>query len=975
MNLDKRTILLEKCLRILLAAFVVALVMGAYPYTSDPTTQFKQLLTVVFSGLGGMLWILGVIFTGLPVRRPRIAFELLLCLLAFFVLSTGVVSEFKAYSLVELSIFIPLFVIYFLSSQVLYRREHLEFLIQWICVGVSLGSLYAFLQKFGADPFPWADKASDLYTNLPGMYGNPNFAAHTLILAIILAAYMLSVGKRGYLFPLALFFAHLYFTDQRAGLLALLASVLLLGVAHASARIQIKSSAKRAVFALGLTGVLGATALASVMLINSFRTGHPFPLDLSLLIRYQSYVSASNMLLEKPILGYGPGVYKISYPQYWTPFEQEWFAQENRMNGHVHNDLIELAIDAGLPAAGVYMALLLMGVCYSLLLAFGSKGTESVKLGYALAAFFTAFAVDGLFGFNLRVPVSAAIFFLGLGALDGLWSETPKQLSRLHAILFSAVLLSALFFSGYMQGRVFLSEYQLLSGTLALNSSDNASARAAFVKGEKWAPWNWVFSLRLGQIAKEESKNLEALDHFGRSLQANPFYIATHLAAAQSNLLLAQQQLDSMPSVSIAKEENGLSEAHLNVKSPLDFLKDGREHAFKILDLCPMYPRAQSTLGRISSLNAIVLMKSEEKISPFTVKKFWEDAEKHFEMAIAFGDANHADLYRLLARVRIEMGNFTAAEDALARAAQINPADALTWSLFFEFAKKHAQYDRLRNSLYASIGQLGMAEEENAVTLAHLNVWLAKTNEMGYQNIEATESAYAEALRLQPMDAGLWSQVGGYALEMKRIGTLETFVKNSCLALELAENRKPLDHIAAIYTLIQQGDVALNGTTEVLLAMYRAHPINSPLNPGQAYGWAVTYCVQRLQNTALPPEDICESNLNLGIMLTGMRDFETAEKMFASADSCISQKQRAIMAIYRADIWVAQGKTADAISLLLEAQGWDAENLDTRWAYARVLAQSGDIQSAKKAYESLLAEDNLDEDAKARLKAEYERLI
>src|SRR5690606_13279921 len=134
----------------------------------------------------------------------------------------------------------------------------------------------------------------DTYTNLPATYGNPNFAAHALILAFIMLACLVFSGERRALWLAPLMFFHFYSTDQRAGWIALAGAAFLAGAAWLFLR-----APRRPV--LSVAGVLtlfaaaGVAAAAGAMYVTHARTGHVFPLDLSLLLRYQSYLSATNM--------------------------------------------------------------------------------------------------------------------------------------------------------------------------------------------------------------------------------------------------------------------------------------------------------------------------------------------------------------------------------------------------------------------------------------------------------------------------------------------------------------------------------------------------------------------------------------------------------------------------------------------------------------------------------------------------------
>jgi tetratricopeptide (TPR) repeat protein len=751
------------------------------------------------------------------------------------------------------------------------------------------------------------------------------------------------------LIMLLFFTAHLYYTSQRGGILALGAAFMLFCTAWAVGQ-RMKRRLVGVVVSLLLAGAICVTGAAGVMAMTKHKTGSAFPLDVSLLIRYQSYVSASNMILDKPLLGFGPGVYGISYSTYWTKFEQEWFAQELRMNAHVHNDPMELAIDAGLPAAGLYLTMLILGMSFGLLMAFTAAETTRRRLGYMFAAFFCAFLVDGMFGFNLRVPVSASLLFLFMGALDGLWLPATEvaqtaRTSRVPAwawkLAGAACLITLLYFVD-LGTRAFASEYYQQRGMVAQEKKDYPKATEFYEAGERMAPWNWQFERRLGQVCMGQGDMEGAVKHLDAAVQCNPYYLMNYLPLARAKMLLAQRQLKDDPK---------------QVDTPLRTLDEAAEEVEKVLKTAPTLPQAEDLLGRIYSISAVCLSAANRPEEADRVNRYWAESEEHLLKAIEYGATDQCDLYRMLAKVRIAEGKDEGAEEALVRAAQANPADQETWPFFLEFATSHKRYDRLRDTLYSQIDRMKEANPPNQDALSTAYLWLASVLENGYDNLDAVENAYEGAVQYGARRPEIWTNFARFAYEKQRTDSLKKAVVQSCQRLE-AEKEKALPQVAAVYAVLQQGPDALNKASTLLMSQFRAHPRNSPMTAGQTFGWAARIMLEVLSGA--PPEKACEAYFNLGIISAGMEQLKMADQLFSRAMGCLPADQQPFLALHWADTLMRLDRSNEALALLKDAKNRYPENLDERWALARTLAKLGQYVEAREEYQALLDKPGLD---------------
>jgi O-antigen ligase len=431
-----------RAVRFLVQAWVFLLVLALYPYTANPSGPIKHLLTgwAVFAMCAVYLY--GMAREGLGLRVTGGAVALLFAFLGIHVVS-ALTSDFPLNSLYSLRLWLCGGVLALIAGNSFRTPDQLWKLLLVIVVAVSLSSVYGYLQKFGLDPFPWSARNIEEYAGMPSTYANPNFAGHTLVLALLMALGLLAFrGNLACLLAVALIGSHLYLTHMRGARVALAAAGLVLAL-HWLLCWRGRGALRAGVMTLLLLLAGAATAIAGGIAYASSQGDGPVPLDSPSVLRLNGYYGAARMALDHPVLGAGPGNYDLESPRYWTPFEQRWYATEGKKNDHVHNDALETAADAGFTGVALYFALLIWGVLSGLTLAGSAVDPGRSRLGYVLAACFAAFAVDGLFGFNLRVPVSAGLFFLALGLLQAL-QHGPVARRWWHVPVLGCVTLGAL---------------------------------------------------------------------------------------------------------------------------------------------------------------------------------------------------------------------------------------------------------------------------------------------------------------------------------------------------------------------------------------------------------------------------------------------------------------------------------------------------------------------------------------------------
>lgn len=936
-----------------IGVFVVLLVLAMFPFSEDPTGDIKYLIASWGSALLLAAWLFGVARYGWPVRRPAIFLEVLLLFLAFHV-AASVLSSFPMNSFSELGKLWYWFVLYLVAGQVYTNERQIRRLMLAVCGAVAAASFYGLvIQKYGFDTFPWSDVTSDVYTNLPATFGNPNFAAHTLILAVVMAVYLASerrmVACLGFA---ALFLVHLRFTGQRAGWLALAAAVLLL-VVHALVRRRVQQPVRAAVAATLIAGLLGVLGFAAAMGVSLARTGSAYPLDLSLLIRYKSYTSAAAMILRHPVLGWGTGNYRIEYPPFWTPYEQRWFGEELRLNAHVHNDLLEFAADAGLPAAGLYLAFLVLGIGYGLYMAATFKEPLKRRLGMAFAAIFTAFLVDGLFGFNVQVPVSAALLFLMAGAMEGFWSAhapasaaAPLRLPKaVHERWKLAALAVSILYAGVQTG-AFTAQVFYQDALGLTEAQQYGRADTALKWAERLAPWQGRYARQRGIVAMAQRDWNTAISHLNRALRRNPNYIMTLVVLSRAQMSLALSEAAQKPAPDDAS---------------LAALDTAEKTARQALKLCPMLPHTEEILGRIASSRAMFL-SAMPGAGEDRVKQAWQDAENHLLRAIQYGARNSSETYRQLAQVRMALKNDEGAERAIIRATQADPADDANWPVFFGFACNSMRYDRFSKALDWRIARLAEKDPPDSANLATAYLWKASIAYDARKDPDAAEQAFRNAVTTLPSRADSWSAYARFAEMAQRRDSFKRFLLDTAANIA-ANNGKPLPHVAALAKVWREGSGALVDASVNLLNIVQGKVTVPGYDAaGLDMRWAILLLLE--ETRANPPqshEDAGIALMHLGMVCAAIQAPDLADQFFPAAMPWLPADLQPVCAQHWADVLLALGRPNEAAALLQDASGRFPQDLDVKLAFARSLVKVNRIEEARTQYEAITSSEAADE--------------
>jgi O-antigen ligase len=276
------------------------------------------------------------------------------------------------------------------SHSLFFMTQALVFFLLWPALADSLSEetarRYAWITLAVCG---WITVGLTLYqrVNLTVPHGllpiNPNFNAAWMaslavaFLAKILTTRNLSVRERRSSIALVVVLSvAVLMGSSRSALLALIAGALY--------TVSIKSLRKT--WLLGVTiGLLGVVLFSPQTLLDRFRLDLDQPISS---YRLQIWKVALQGALDRPLTGYGWGNFEIAYQRHAFPVESDP-VRFGRTTEFAHNEILQVAADAGLPAA----FLVLVGLLFLLTRSTKQKSEERLP---AKAAFI-ALAVTALF--------------------------------------------------------------------------------------------------------------------------------------------------------------------------------------------------------------------------------------------------------------------------------------------------------------------------------------------------------------------------------------------------------------------------------------------------------------------------------------------------------------------------------------------------------------------------------------------------
>lgn len=303
-----------------------------------------------------------------------------------------------------------------------------------LCVSAVLATGFGTLQQLGLDPFLATD------SRFISTFGNPHLYAEfvapllPVLLCLVLVAenaQRLAVAMIGF----AVCAGGLLWSAARGPALAALAAmVFLLWALRRESRLLLLENRARLWACAGvLAGVTSLMVLTdnlvarkpwtaptaprsdgiatAVTPANSVRMG-----DLGVDFRLAVYRDTLDMIRERPLTGFGLGNFRIVYPRFARTFGARFAEMNDEVVpvGHVHNDLLEMAAELGLPGAIAFLWMLLWFIRSSVA-AVGGRPPDAAWPRLAAGAGLVALAINSLFAFGFYDPATSLEFWVFAG--------------------------------------------------------------------------------------------------------------------------------------------------------------------------------------------------------------------------------------------------------------------------------------------------------------------------------------------------------------------------------------------------------------------------------------------------------------------------------------------------------------------------------------------------------------------------------
>ncbi len=915
--------------RVLLHVWIFCLVLALYPYVTNPASPIKHLLSGWIVVAATLLYAVAATRGRMPLRLGGGVLWVAAAFLGIHIIS-ALASEAPTRGLMSLRPWTSGLVLALLAAQAARQTRHALGLLLSVCIAVALSSVYGYLQRFGLDPFPWAARGIEEYIGMPSTYANPNFAGHTLLLALIISGGLLLHQRRWWwmLVPCAALIAsHLVLTNMRGARVGLAVALMFTGVVL----VLVRRGARPVRTVAGLIAValvLGG-ALTGAALLAGSRGDDAVPLDGASVLRLNGYYGAAQMALARPLLGFGPGSYDVESPRFWTPYEQQWFASEGKKNDHVHNDLLETAADGGLLAAALYLGLLLFAILASFRLAVLGLDADQRKLGWILGACFVAFAVDGLFGFNLRVPVSAGLFFLLLGILHA-QTAPGHSVGKLATLAIAVAMLAVSLACALGSTAVFRGESLLqqargaqVYGKEQRDAGNMDGATLGYDAGirlglaaARWQPYDGRNGEIAGQCAMILGRFAEADLYFEMALEATPNTPSLHAmqAQARSSAMFSRDDLDVFgadPDPAVIEQAVAAEEA-----------------AARALDLCPTYAIPREVLGRV--------LQARAEHEPAQRDDFLHDARFHLEQALRNGARGRADLNSRIADICVALNDTDGAETAFRRALEESPQDEALWNRYAEFSHRAGRMETFAETL-----KQRAAFAPDTVRDALL---LRRAFFLAFEQRDTKQgrAIALEICRRAPGDPAAW----GLALFTSGNATLAGLDA----ALSLGDRSAVPAWISALAE-VPTGDAFVDATRGVFAAMPDGL---APSAASRGYRWAAAILEDTIVGAALTESQEGATRLALAEIYARCGRAEEALRNSDRAAALLSGPEQARALVLAAEALAKMKRGPEALRKAREAARVAPGNSAVRHVLAQRLLAEGLLAEARFEYTALV---------------------
>lgn len=359
-------------------------------------------------GFAFLFWIIGIFSKKIPLIRSKLDLPILL-----FLLCGLIASLFGISPLHNLNGFRTMgwMLIYFLVVNNVKEEKDSRRLIEVLILATAVSATYGIFQYLANCQRPGPPVRSG------GIMGSYMVFGHHLALTLPFAAALLFIEegkKKKTIFGVAILimFGCLIFTFTRGAWLGAAFGLFLMGI--------LKS--KRGWY------LIPAGILLLITILFAFPKSY-FAQRIKTTITLQDgsaqeriylWKATSQMIKDRPLLGYGWEGFRKVYPKYVLPRAK----QPGLV--HAHNTFLDICIDCGIIGLGIFIWLFALLIYSSYRLFKYAGGKYSKMMGLAAIGSFTGFLIGGLTQYNFGRSDNAMLLYFLMGIIMALYPRKTK---------------------------------------------------------------------------------------------------------------------------------------------------------------------------------------------------------------------------------------------------------------------------------------------------------------------------------------------------------------------------------------------------------------------------------------------------------------------------------------------------------------------------------------------------------------------
>ena len=455
-----RTLTLHNSFSILFSLLFLVLPLVYWPGLFEAASLPRYFLIALVSSLTLALW--AIARTDKPLKW-HYGFSFILGFFGWAAISISWSAD-SGTSLIDITQLFSMILVAFLAMQMSDSTRFISILITCILAGAALTASIGLGQYFGFNPL-------ELRMNrgtIPATFINPNHAAVYFDAIPWLAFTAILFHQRTWQrwlasISLGVCLAYITTTSSRGSLLALLASALIfiyLVIAKPEIRVWLKDRLscryKEIIFAILIPMMVILLPTGSPVKPSNTITLIEGKLDRSTNNRIAMYLNSLPAIQEHPLTGLGYGGMRVGFIPYSSSIKPITFRTEDVALRELHSDPLQYFVELGLPGGilAIVIFLILLRSGWKTLSYSTSTEGSLISLGFWLSII--AIGTHALVDFPLRLPTSAAFFWLYAGVLLGMGTTHQLQLNRkiirplLSFIGMTGVVFSVFFYKNYL---------------------------------------------------------------------------------------------------------------------------------------------------------------------------------------------------------------------------------------------------------------------------------------------------------------------------------------------------------------------------------------------------------------------------------------------------------------------------------------------------------------------------------------------